>query len=331
MSKAEAYQKACKDTATHQEAIAYAKEVNIKSNFDYGVNDAPNMMRRGSILGQLFYQFKKYPIKQMEVMQDFAPVFSNKTSAKQKAIFWGTQFLLAGLFGSIPFWKLLDSLWEEIFGTSPEKEIKKSIMLASANDPLLKELAKVTMYGLGAAANVDISARVGLGDIVPSRASDLVGPALSSVKGVLSNGFNGDGVAALRSFSPGLANVYMAATGKSVGARNRTTSVYDGAYDRLLRLLGFRSADEAVASDIQGIIYNDRDKLADEKKAAIDEYLANPTTANAKRLKELGVKPKTVKDERKRKEQDKLERAEGALSKKDRKSKSNNDLFQFAR
>ena len=257
MSKAEAYQKTCKDTATHQEAIAYAKEVNIKSNFDYGVNDAPNMMRRGSILGQLFYQFKKYPIKQMEVMQDFAPVFSNKTSAKQKAIFWGTQFLLAGLFGSIPFWKLLDSLWEEIFGTSPEKEIKKSIMLASANDPLLKELAKVTMYGLGAAANVDISARVGLGDIVPSRASDLVGPALSSVRGVLSNGFNGDGVAALRSFSPGLANVYMAATGKSVGARNRTTSVYDGAYDRLLRLLGFRSADEAVASDIQGIIYND--------------------------------------------------------------------------
>ena len=63
----------------------------------------------------------------------------------------------------------------------------------------------------------------------------------------------------------------------------------------------------------------------------IDEYLANPTTANAKRLKELGVKPKTVKDERKRKEQDKLERAEGALSKKDRKSKANSDLFQFAR
>ena len=60
---------------SHEEAIRYAKDVNRKSNFDYGVHDAPGIFRRGSIASQILLQFKKYPIKQLEAMKDFSSIF----------------------------------------------------------------------------------------------------------------------------------------------------------------------------------------------------------------------------------------------------------------
>ena len=81
---------------SHDEAIAYAKDVNRRANFDYSVADAANIFRRGSIVSQLALQFKKYGFKELEVMADFSP-WSNKTSLAQKAMFWGMYFMLAGL------------------------------------------------------------------------------------------------------------------------------------------------------------------------------------------------------------------------------------------
>jgi hypothetical protein len=50
-----------------QEAIQYAKQINREANFDYSVADTPNVLRRAGLLGQLVFQFKKYPIKQLEL------------------------------------------------------------------------------------------------------------------------------------------------------------------------------------------------------------------------------------------------------------------------
>ena len=83
---------------SYDEAIKYAKEVNRKANFEYGVQDAPNIIRRGSIFAQLMLQFKKYPITQLEVMKEMTPFLGKTTSKKQKAVFWGTYFAMAGMF-----------------------------------------------------------------------------------------------------------------------------------------------------------------------------------------------------------------------------------------
>jgi hypothetical protein len=76
-----AYDKAIAEGKTKQEALEYAKEIDRKSNFEYGVQDAPNIFRRGSILSQLMLQFKKYGFKELEVMGD---MLSDKTNSKQK-------------------------------------------------------------------------------------------------------------------------------------------------------------------------------------------------------------------------------------------------------
>ena len=65
-----AYEKSIAEGKTKAEAIEYAKEINRKSNFDYGVNDAPNVFRRSSAVGKIILQFYKYPIKMFEVLKD---------------------------------------------------------------------------------------------------------------------------------------------------------------------------------------------------------------------------------------------------------------------
>jgi hypothetical protein len=92
--------------------------------------------------------------------------------------------------------------------------------------------------------------------------------------------------------------------------------------------MGFTSTDERIASDIQRIRYNEKDKLKDEKQKAIDDYIENPTNENAKRLRELGVKGSTVQKERERKKRDRLGRLKVDMSKKEQ--AQYRDLFKFA-
>lgn len=91
-----AYEAGRKRGMTHKQAIDFAVDVNRKSNFDYSVADAPNIFRRGSVISQIALQFKKYGIKELEVMADMFPT-NSKTNFKQKAIFWACFFLTAGL------------------------------------------------------------------------------------------------------------------------------------------------------------------------------------------------------------------------------------------
>lgn len=330
-----AYEKAIKDGKTHKQAIRYAEEINRKANFDYSVADAPNIFRRGSIFSQLLLQFKKYPIKELEVMSDMLPLFSNKTSAKQKAIFWGTYFLLAGLF-QIPFGDWFEDLME-LAGFKPGKKLRKWVMEAAGDSPTGKMLGRMALYGIGAGVNVDISRRFGLGDVLPSDVSlDSVGGATFSTAkntaqliGNVMHGDTGSALANLRGISPGVANIVSAAMGRSYGKRGRLLSEYDSMYDRILKAMGFRSADEAVASDIQSLYYDEKKDRAEEKQRAIDDFLRDGSVENARRLKELGVKPETVKKERQRKKQNRMSRIESAMTKKERREYQ--DLLKFAK
>lgn len=324
-----AYEQAIKRGMNHDKAIEYAQQVNRKANFDYGVNDAPNIFRRGSVFSQILLQFKKYPIKEFELM---AEMVSKDTTPRQKAIFWGSYFLMAGLF-QVPALDWFDDLGQAVFGVSYKNKVKQAIYRAAGDNPMMKALAKIAVYGVFSTANVDISSRAGVGDAIPSIPKDfrsfvnLLGPAVSSVIQPLMYAKDGDAMQALKMLSPGIANIIMAVSGKNEGSRGRTNAVYDSAYDRVLRGLGFKSVDESIATDKQSILYDDRKQLQKEKQDAVDDFINNPSSDNLARIKELGIKPKTVKDERKRKQEDKAGRMKDSMSKK--KQKENDDFLSF--
>lgn len=314
-----AYEAGRKRGMSHEEAIRYAKDVNRKSNFDYGVHDAPGIFRRGSIFSQIFLQFKKYPIKQLEAMKDFLPFFGKGTTKKQKAIFWGTYFAMAGLF-QIPFANILGLLIMGITGDDPEKEAKKSLIELAENYPSLKPLAKIGMYGIGTFANIDITSRVGIGDAVPDDLQSIFGPAASTLFNVAKSAYGGDNwTKQVRNISPGLGNLLMAAQGNSIGKRGRVTQEYTTPYQRLLRGMGFQSTDESDSYLIQSILSSEKKKASSKKQQLIDEYIANPTGENARKLKSAGIKPSTVKAEQKKKKLDTQGRTESSMNKNDKK------------
>lgn len=314
-----AYEAGRKRGMSHEETIRYAKDVNRKSNFDYGVHDAPGIFRRGSIFSQIFLQFKKYPIKQLEAMKDFLPFFGKGTTKKQKAIFWGTYFAMAGLF-QIPFANILGLLIIGITGDDPEKEAKKSLIELAENYPSLKPLAKIGMYGIGTFANIDITSRVGIGDAVPDDLQSIFGPAASTLFNVAKSAYGGDNwTKQVRNISPGLGNLLMAAQGNSIGKRGRVTQEYTTPYQRLLRGMGFQSTDESDSYLIQSILSSEKKKASSKKQQLIDEYIANPTGENARKLKSAGIKPSTVKAEQKKKKLDTQGRTESSMNKNDKK------------
>ena len=322
-----AYKTARKRGMSHDQAILFAKEVNRKSNFEYAVTDAPNIFRRGSVFAQLALQFKKYPIKQMEVVWDMLPRrHDTKITTKQKILFWVPYFLTSGLLG-IPAFGLPDDWFDDKFSLS----LKKYLMEWAGNDRAKRMAAEIALYGMPSLLGADVSNRVGLGDIIPTQGRDIAGPAVSKLLSFGRDAFNGDGASALRDVSPGLYNIYAAfGAGESTGKRGRTNNRYLTVQDRLLRAMGFRSVKESAASDVSRIETMEKKDAAAEKQKAVDAYIEKPTSENKAKLKELGVKDKTVETERKKKTQTRMERTRDTLSKKDQKAKKDQALFDFA-
>jgi len=329
--KSIAEQKSKGETVDRNKAIEYAKEINRKSNFDYGVNDAPNVFRRSSALGKIMLQFYKFPIKMFEVLKDMFPYLSKKTTTPQKVAFWIPYFLMTGLAGLVPFSDWLDELIYKHTDWSPKDAGQKAMM---KNIP--KPLAELLMYGIGAPFNIDTSKRAGTADVMPQDfTSFLMGATGSKIYGFTSNmirgvtiGEEGAYLNALRNVSSGLYNIYAAVSGETLGSRNRKMSVYESTYDRLIRGIGFKSTAETVGTDIERILKHDKSILNKEKQKAVDAYIQNPSAENLKKIKELGIKPDTVKKERQRKKLDRLERLEFGETKKE--SQQNQELLKFA-
>lgn len=324
-----AYRQARNQGKSHDEAVKYAKEINRKANFDYGVHDAPNIFRRGSIISQILLQFQKYPIKQFELMRE---MLGKGTTKQQKMVFWGGYLLLAGAFG-LP---AEDLLWE-IFGLVPSlfgidlKESVKQFGLEMAKDanPLTRFAIRTMMYGIASNINIDISSRFGMADIVPwtgpnynqnagfftNLFTTVGGVTGSTIAQTFNNLANGEGVLGImRALSPGLANIYWGISGERKDTRGRITNTYDDAWSRLVRAMGFKSLDETLALEVQSMKYNEMDRTAKEKQDAIDDYLdaeanGEPLGPYARRLKELGVKKSTVKKARDARKKDRMQRS----------------------
>lgn len=320
-----AYESGIKRGMLHEEAIDFAKEVNQKSNFDYSVADAPNIFRRGSFLSQLALQFKKYGIKELEVMADMC---SPRTSRKQKLIFWGTYLLAAGLCG-LPALDWLDEVLGWVFGKSPKLAAQEAIMEAAGGTPVGKFIGRMAMYGLPSSlVGVDLSNRVGLSDVVPTELKNFLPPLATKIPQFMQDIFSEAKINAVRDFSPAIYNQIAAwGTGKSYDKRGRINAEYNTFYDKLLRSIGFKSTDERVDSDIRRITSERRSELTKKKQEAVDAYIAHPTPQNMQKLKDLGIKDSTVKKERERKKEDSYNRTKGGMTKKE--AQENQQLLNF--
>lgn len=316
----------------HDDAVEYAREINRKANFDYGVNDAPNLFRRGSILSQILFQFYKYPIKQFELMREFMPFNGKKdTTWQQKATFWGGWIFFAGAFG-LPaedlLWSIISLISEPIFGVSPKQAVRQFLLEASKDANLPERIAiRTLMYGGLSNFGIDISTRVGMADVIPGLGEDYNKDANPIIKaaekfggvtgGTIAQFYNsatkGDNMGMLRAISPGAYNIYTAAIGESTDGRGRITTKYDDALSRIIRGMGFKSTTEAVESEALSLKYYNMDKTAKEKQSAVDDYLdaeeeGKPLAPYARRLKELGVKKSTVKKARENRKKDRMQR-----------------------
>ncbi|WP_303104094.1 DEAD/DEAH box helicase family protein [uncultured Mitsuokella sp.] len=321
-----AYESGIKRGMSHEEAIDFAKEVNRKSNFDYSIADAPNIFRRGSIFSQLALQFKKYGIKELEVMADMC---SPRTSRKQKLLFWGTYLLAAGLCG-LPALNWLDQLLAWVLGTkSPKLAAQAAIMEAAGGTPMGKFIGRMAMYGLPSAlVGVDLSTRVGLSDVVPTDLKNFLPPLATKIPQFMHDIFSDAKINAVRDFSPAIYNQIAAwGTGESYGKRGRVNTEYNTFYDKLLRSIGFKSTDERIDSDIRRITSQRRSELTQKKQDAVDAYINNPTSENKKKLKDLGIKDSTVEKERQRKKEDSYNRTRSGMTKKE--AAENKQLLDF--
>lgn len=317
----------------HDDAVKYARDINRKANFDYGVNDAPNVFRRGSIISQVLLQFMKYPIKQFELMRDFMPFNGKKDITwQQKATFWGGWIFFAGAFG-LPaedlLWALVGLISEPVFGVSPKQAVRQFLLEASKDASLPERVAiRTLLYGGLSNVGIDISSRVGMADIIPGLGEDYNKDANPIIKvaekfggatgGTIAqfylNATKGDKLGMLRSISPGAYNIVTAAIiGESKDGRGRITTKYDDAMSRIIRGMGFKSTNEAIDTELGSLKYYNMNKTSKEKQNAIDDYLdAEERKENlapyAKKLKELGVKRSTIVKARKDRKKDRRER-----------------------
>lgn len=316
----------------HDEAVKYARDINRRANFDYGVNDAPNVFRRGSIISQVLFQFMKYPIKQFELMRDFIPFNGRKDATwQQKTTFWGGWIFFAGAFG-LPaedlLWALVGLISEPVFGVSPKQAVRQFLLEASKDASLPERVAiRTLLYGGLSNVGIDISSRVGMNDIIPGLGEDYnkdANPVIKAMEkfggatgGTIAqfylNATKGDNLGMLRSISPGAYNMYTAAIGESRDGRGRITTKYDDAMSRIIRGMGFKSTNEAIDTELGSLKYYNMNKTSKEKQNAIDDYLdAEERKENlapyAKKLKELGVKRSTIVKARKDRKKDRRER-----------------------
>ena len=283
-----AYREAIAKGKTDEEAVDIARDFVRKTNFDYSDKDAPQLFTKFGAIGKLLLQFKKYPVKETELMVELFQSGDKKAIAR----FFGQYLVMAGMMG-VPVAGAGDELAEWITGTSPTKEMKKLVMEWAGNDPNKKSLALVAMYGVPALAGVDFSRNIGLGDLVPT--NGFQGPTISTMQNVYKAFRDHEGANNIMSniakeLSPAYANYYQALTGKKrdwnkdVNTRNYSTG------ERIAKGLGFRPVSDSVEYDTYSIVKDKQDEEKAKKQKLINKYLDDPKSVTKKELHQAGIK-----------------------------------------
>lgn len=295
-----AYRKALSEGMNRSAAIEYAKKVNDDVNFDYSVADAPNFIRRTGPVGTVLFQFKKFPIKMLEL----ALPGVGKLKGMEQVRFWAPMLALSGLLG-VPGFDWLKDWIKSIFGRDIELEAKKLVAESSLPEPV----KRTVLYGALSNLGIDVGRRVGMGDFFPTELKDLTGPAAATVARVVESlpkiFDDGNFMDTIEAISPGLANPIKAFMGETRDRRrDRVAFRYETPGERIARATGARPIREAIENDAVRIARYEQQKRTAAETDAIDDFLRARKDSDTKaldraraRLRELRITPERLKAE----------------------------------
>ena len=310
-----AYNKALDEGKSKAEAIEYAKQINDKVNFDYSVADEPTIFRALGPISKVFLQFKKYPVKQLELFQDFyldgrELGLNRKQAALRTLKYMAPYMAMSGMMG-IPFISLAGGLLSALVATATgdddwdwEKKIKQYMITEFGED---SPITQWWLYGAGSFIGLNLGSRVGVGDFMGSdsyNSADGLGglmwnqTTLGSTINQVSRQLSYRNYAeALKAINPTLGNIALAYKGEVRTTRGRMKYQYQNMAERMWRAIGFTPLNETLAGDLASNEYAEKQEQTKAKQKAIDDFLADPSSENAARLNELGVTPKSLENE----------------------------------
>ena len=318
-----AYNKALDEGMTKQEAIEYAKEINDKVNFDYSVADSPAIFRAFGPLSKVLLQFKKYPVKQIELFMDIfndgrAAGLNRKQSALRLMKYTAPYMAFSGMMG-IPFISLAGGILSAIMSAATgdddwdwQQKIKQYMVETFGAD---NPLTMWWLYGAGSFIGINVGSRVGVGDFMgienreKSPIDSILGmtTATSTVAQTTKQLGYGNYAEAVKAISPSAGNILIGLKGEVHTTRGRMKYQYQNAYEQALRMIGFNPLNETMAGDIASNDYANKQAEKRAKDDAIDAFIEEPTAENAAKLNKLGVTPKSIQTEMARR---KMNRAE---------------------
>lgn len=310
-----AYNKALDEGKSKAEAIKYAKEINDKVNFDYSVADEPTIFRALGPISKVFLQFKKYPVKQLELFQDFyldgrELGLNRKQAALRTLKYMAPYMAMSGMMG-IPFISLAGGLLSALVATATgdddwdwEKKIKQYMITEFGED---SPITQWWLYGAGSFIGLNLGSRVGMGDFLGpdsyNSADGLLGLAVnqttlgSTIQQVNKQLSYRNYAEALKAINPTIGNIALAYKGEVRTTRGRMKYQYQNMAERMWRAIGFTPLNETLAGDLASNEYAEKQEQTKAKQKAVDDFLANPSSENAARLNELGVTPKSLENE----------------------------------
>lgn len=310
-----AYNKALDEGKSKAEAIEYAKDINDKVNFDYSVADEPTIFRALGPISKVFLQFKKYPVKQLELFQDFyldgrELGLNRKQSFLRMVKYVAPYMAMSGMMG-IPFVSFLGGLISYgasmIYGDDDwdwEKKIKQLMITEFGED---SPITQWWLYGAGSFIGLNLGGRVGVGDFLGSdsyNSADGLGGLMwnqttlgSTVNQVRKQLSYRNYAEALKAINPTMGNIALAYKGEVRTTRGRMKYQYQNMAERMWRAIGFTPLNETLAGDLASNEYAEKQEQTKAKQKAVDDFLADPSSENAARLNELGVTPKSLENE----------------------------------
>ncbi len=259
-----------KNPGKGKEALAYAKQVNNRANYDYSIVDTPSFIRRTGPLGQILFQFKKYPVKTLELVASL--------KGAEHARFWIPLFLMAGYF-AFPGMDALKRLLKSLFDFDMELEMKKHLLGWAGKSKERLAVAKTIMYGAFSQeklGGVDISRRIGHGDFIPSEIDDLFGPALSTAVRTVQLASRGEWVAMLKAMATAPGNIVEAMTSDGQITdpwRRGRLSARLGTGELVAKGLGFRPTREALEADVSRIIEYETRQVTMARQRVVDHII----------------------------------------------------------
>jgi len=296
-----AYYKGLSEGMTKAQAIEFGKETNIKANFDYSIADTPSFIRRSGPVGQVLFQFKKFPVKALEFMTEL--------KGAEHPRFWIPLIAVSGFYG-LPGMEALKNMIFRLSGKDIELEAKEFLIRWAGNDTKKKATAKSIMFGAFSndqLGGIDLSRRIGAGDFIPSSGRDLLGPFLSSAITATQLASDEEWLASLRAITTAPGNLAIALQNDgeitSPWDRGRLTTKLD-TKGRVLKGLGFTTTQESVERDVSRIFRSNLRQAKEEEKKAIDKFIKVMDSGDNEKideaiskLAELGVTADRIENE----------------------------------